>query len=143
MHRDMAAFSAHQTAVRLDLSACAANVPHESAIHEWNWSEIAHLYGRRPRDGSSAWSARQGPPRGDDQLDGVADDDGVIDQVAVGGVFQDGALHELAVAVAVARVGILHPLHSQGVELKLGLDSDWCSKPSDQTGYKLASLSPA
>ncbi len=45
---------------------------------------------------------------GNDQLDGVPDDDGVVQQVPVGGVLQRAAPHELAVAVAVARVGVLH-----------------------------------
>lgn len=44
---------------------------------------------------------------GNDQLDGVPDDDGVVQQVPVGGVLQRAAPHELAVAVAVARVWVL------------------------------------
>ena len=69
------------------------------------------LDGRGPGNGRSSRIAGQGTPRGDDQLNGVADDDGVVYQVPVGRVLQHGALHELAVAVAVARVGVLNALH--------------------------------
>ena len=50
---------------------------------------------------------RKGAARGDHQLYGVADDKGVAQQETILGVLQYGALHKLAVAVAVAGVGVL------------------------------------
>ena len=58
--------------------------------------------------GLGARDAGEGAPRGDDELDGVADDDGVVQQKAVLGILQHAALDELAVAVAIACVGVLH-----------------------------------
>ena len=50
---------------------------------------------------------REGAARGDHQLYGVADNKSVAQQETILGVLQYGTLHKLAVAVAVAGVGVL------------------------------------
>ncbi len=72
----------------------------------------AECWGRKYLDDGQlghigAGLACEGAPGGDDQLDGVLDDNGVVDQVAVVRVLQHRPLDKLAVAVAVARVGVL------------------------------------
>ena len=51
--------------------------------------------------------ARKCPSRGDNQLYGVSDDNGVVGHVAILWAFQHRPLDKFAIAVTISRVGIL------------------------------------
>lgn len=86
-----------------------------SATTKHSSAESPHLDGGGAGNGVA--SAGEGAARGHHQLDGVADDDGVVQQVPACRVLQRAAPHELAVAVAVARVWVLQQIDSRMSEL--------------------------